>query len=168
MAKLNMGKLPKDQAPPIEAGDHVLEIVEATAKRSDRSKSIMIVTTNKIITDKGPSNFTINDYLALFDSEDNDIEFGQYKLRRLLEATQTTFEGDLKPSEIAALMEGKKYKARLEEEEFNGKKQLKIKDPDSMEPVSQAESKDEGLPDIASDDEATEEVEAALEDDDDI
>lgn len=168
MAKLNMGKLPKDQAPPIEPGDHVLQIVEATAKRSESKGSIMIVTVNKILTDRGPTNFTINDYLALFDKDNNDIDFGQYKLRRLLEATKTTFEGDLKPSEIAALMEGKKYKATLEEEEFNGKKQLKIKDPDSMKPVSQTENKDESLPDIASDDEATEEVEAAIEDDDDI
>lgn len=169
MAKINMGKLPKEQKPPIEAGEHTLLIKEATAKRSDNKGSIMIVTVNKIITDDGESNFTTNDYLALFDKDGNDIDFGQYKLGRLLEATKTSFEGDLKPSEIAALLEGKTYKARLDEEEFQGKKQLKIKDPDTMQPSDYKPAGNDGLPDIDSDDETVDkDVAAAIEDDDDI
>lgn len=167
MAKLSMNSLPSEEELQADPGVHTLFIKEATAKRSENKGTIMIVTRNQIVKDGKKTNVTVDEYIPLFDKEGNDIQFGQIKLKRTLEVTNTTFEGELKPSEIAPLLEGKYYVAELVEDEFNGQKRLKVGMPSTYEPAEKLPEADAEENEKEADSKV-EQVQQAIEDDEEI
>jgi|AntRauTorcE11897_2_1112592.scaffolds.fasta_scaffold01554_11 hypothetical protein len=137
---MNFNKLPKE-APSsnIEPGLNNLTITEARVEVSKKKGSKMLVVTNMV---NGNEKFTIDDYYAVYDKDGNDISFGQYKLGRLLEVTNTIPEGNFELNILPLMLKGKQYIANLINEEYNGKDYLKVGKPDDYAPLGASPTND--------------------------
>jgi hypothetical protein len=107
-------------------------IIKAAKKEVATTGSMMLVVDNIV---KGHDKVKITDRYVLFDSEGEPVTFGQYKLRRLLEATDTIPEGDFTIEVIARMLANKEYMAELIEEEYNGKIYLNVGSVDKFQKI---------------------------------
>lgn len=133
--QMNFQNLPDEQDEQVQPGRHRLRVKEALVTVSQNSGNTMILVKNELPDQN--VNLQIYDYYPLFDEEGNAVNSGQAKLKSLLENTNTIPEGDFTPKLIATLIEGKEYSAELVEEEYRGKKQVKVGHHRSFEPVEE-------------------------------
>lgn len=135
--KLNFNSMPDKSSNGTEAGMSDLIIMNAVSKLSKAKKQMLVITVAPIANQK----FTIDDYYTLFGTKEDGYpveEFGQYKLRTLQEVTNTIPEGDYTLALIARMLKGKKFRAELIIEPYNGKDYLKVGFPESFEPYEEA------------------------------
>lgn len=168
--KLNFNSMPeKSSGNNVEAGMNDLIITKAVKALSKAKKQMLVITVGVIEHEK----FTIDDYYTLFGTEAEGFpveEFGQFKLRTLQEVTHTIPEGDFSIDLIAKMLVGKKFRAELIIEPYQGKDYLKVGFPETFEEYIEApvKEKEETPADAATVDEVPKTVKNALENDDEI
>lgn len=137
--KLNFNSLPNDPSSSsptlLEAGIHTLTIVDAETKKTQNDKQMFVLHCKA-----DGSNYTIYDRYTVFDAQGNPEHFGQYKLKKLLEAVNFVPEEDFTLALLKTVLKGKRFIAELVEEEYNGKPQIQFGFPDTYKPVAQEAS----------------------------
>ncbi len=130
----NFQTLPKESDSNLVKAGRNHMIIKTATKQISSKNSVMLVIENTV---KGHEKITVTDRYTLFDVKGEPVVFGQYKLRKLLEATDTIPEGDFTIEVIARMLIGKEYTAELVEEEYNEKTYLNVGGPDKFESIVQ-------------------------------
>lgn len=155
MAKLNMDNMPDEEGAPVSEGRHTLKIEEATIRTSSNDSQMLTL-------DLKAKEGNFREFIPIFDANENPIQFGQVKLKKILEAVDVHPEGDFTLQMAAELLEGGKFSAEVVEDEYQGRKQSKLAHPSSYQAIKkQKKQTKKQTPKVDP------EVEAELEDDDD-
>ena len=128
----NFQSLPKDMDSNLVKPGMNHMIIKSAKKEVATTGSMMLVVENIV---SGHDKVKITDRYVLFDAEGEPVNFGQYKLRKLLEATDTIPEGDFTIEVVARMLVNKQYRAELIEEEYNGKVYLNVGSVDKFEKI---------------------------------
>ena len=161
---MNYNKLPDAPEGNVKPGEHLVEITSATREISKKGKQML---TLKLSVVEAPQ-INITDHFALFNQENHPESFGQYKLKKLLEAVEFTPEDDFTIQTLVNVLPNKRFIANLEHEEgLDGRKYLGVGHPDKAYMSIREESTEETGPE-EEEKEAMSEVTAALTEDDDI
>jgi hypothetical protein len=132
MSKLNFQSLPSEMPSNlVEAGMHRLKIKDAKIEISSNKGSTMLVVENTVVG----HSLTVTDRYSVFDADGNPIQFGQYKLRKLLEVINVIPEDDFTLNILPRMIKNKEYIAELVEETYNDKTYLNVGYPDTFAPV---------------------------------
>jgi hypothetical protein len=108
--KLKYEDLPEKSTSLVEPGVHKFTIVEAKTLSALTTGSTMIQCTYQI----DDTNFKINfDNFPLFKSNGDPINFGQNKLKKVLDAINVKPKGELSPTLICKLIVNKSFSAEL-------------------------------------------------------
>lgn len=127
MTMLNFNSLPEESTKRnVGIGRHRLVIRAAIVELTAKKKKALIVTNNVV----GNSKPDIRDWYTCFDENGNPEHFGQYKLKKLLEAVGVVPEGDFTLEVIPTLIEGKEYYGVLKYQ-GDDEKYLEIAHPDA-------------------------------------
>ena len=163
--KMSFNNLPNESGGGLEPGVHTLKVVTATKELSKKGKPMLTVT----VSPTQKENLKIYDRFVLFNENYEPESFGQYKLKKFLEAVQYIPEGEFTIERLTSILPGMTFKAKLENEEGqNGKKYLSINDVESYAPAGEEKSTNpaEEAPEESPED--LKNIDAELENDDDI
>lgn len=128
--QFNFKELPKEVSGDgfAKPGIHEVKIKSITEQISSTGSRMLVVINNI----KGHEKLDITDRYTYEDAIGNKISFGEFKLRRLMEATNTIPEGNFTIPVLIRMLTGKSYIAEIIEEEYNGKTYLNIGSPDNF------------------------------------
>lgn len=131
--KMNFGNLPTESKGGIEPGIHHLVIASAKYELSQKGKPMLTLQ----VSPKSALNIKIFDRYTLFDENYKPESFGQFKLRKLLEAVNYIPKGDFTPQMLCTVLPDMEFQAELiHEEGRDGKTYLGIGDVESYQPLA--------------------------------
>ena len=169
--KMNFGSMPDESTGNIQPGVHDMVILTAAKELSKAGKVMLVLQ----VAPKEAQNLKIYDRYTVFNAKYEPESFGQYKLKKLLQAVDYIPKGNFTVETLAGVLPGMEFSVRLDHEEgLDGKKYLGIKDVESYGPVGQGQpvdSKDVSPQDFMEKEEQkepSEKIKAELEQDDDI
>lgn len=172
--KMNFNNLPTSSQGNVTDGPNNLVILKATKELTKDGKPMITLQVAPV----QQQNLIIYDRFVLFNQKYEPEAFGQYKLRKLMEAVNYIPTKDFTMDILCQVLPGMKFSANLEYEEgTNGKEYLGIKDVESYGPVftelpseKSTETKPVTPQDFveSKDEEIDEEVINELDEDDDI
>ena len=165
--KMNFGALPNESGGNIQPGTHDMVIITASKELSKAGKPMLVLQ----VAPKAAKNLKIYDRYTLFDQKYNPESFGQYKLKKLLQAVDYIPKGEFTIETLTGVLPDMEFSVKLEHEEgLDGKKYLGIKDVESYAPVGQQTPKEgkEVTPETSTEKEPSDKIKAELKKDDDI
>lgn len=166
--KMSFGSLPKESSGNIQPGIHKVKIMTAVKDTSKKGKPMLTLQ----IAPVHAAKLLIYDRITLFDQNYNPEAFGQYKLRKLLEATQYIPKQNFTIETLAEMLPGREFQVELVHQEGNGgKKYLEPGDIETYKPIEEDSTKveeEEETPAEAADEQDLSSIEAELEDDDEV
>ena len=135
MGSFNFQKLP-EKAPSnnLEAGYTNLTIKDVEVKVAESSGNTMLVVKNNA---DGHSNLDLLDHYSMETPKGEPVMYGEYKLRKLMIATNTIPDGDFTLPIIARMLKGKRYRAELVEQESGEKTYINIGKPETFSPTEE-------------------------------
>lgn len=133
--KMNFDNLPTSTSGQgnIEVGPNHLKIKSAKRELSKKGKIMLVL----VVTPVSQEKITIWDRFTLFDKDYNPESFGQYKLRKLLEAVNYKPQKDFSIEVLTKVLPGLEFMADLEIEEVGSKEYFQIGDVESYKPVTE-------------------------------
>ena len=135
---LNFDKIPDTLYTKPVAGEYVLVVKESKIVKAKESQSLMLQ--NNYASEDGSVKVNY-DNSPFMDKDNNPINYGLVKIKKLTTAMGLNLTGNIDPKIIPALIMGKKFKVKLDV--TANEKYLEIKDINSIAPAE-----DTVMPDV--------------------